>query len=129
MLPSVAMPSDAYRRLCHTGSTTVHCQLTATVELTTFNMRHAPNRCSDVRLLCQHSVLPASSVMTAQLDAPATLTAVFQSRDVRRLRYLCSQFFLVVHFNNISSNFVTCFDESGPIVFHRTNAICKQGPA
>ena len=31
VLPSVPMPSDTYRRLCHTGSTTVHCQLTQTL--------------------------------------------------------------------------------------------------
>ena len=99
---------------------------TAFVQLTAVNMCHTTHRCSDVRLLRLHSVLPASPVMTAQLDAPATLTAVFQSHDFRRLRFLCSQFFEVAHSNNISSNFSNRFR---PIRTNRlplTTAICKQ---
>jgi len=105
VLPSVPMPSDAYRRLCHTGSTTVHCQLTR--DSVTNRCQNVPhhNKCTDVRWLRLHSVLPASPVMTAQLDTPATLTSVCQIHDVRRLRFLGSHVFVVAHFNNISSTF------------------------
>ena len=82
LFPSVPMLSDAYRRLCHTGSTTVHCQLTQPLyhrsQLTAVNMRHTTHRCSDVRLLRLLSVLPLSPVMTAQLDAPANINSRFR---------------------------------------------------
>ena len=98
MLTSVPLRSDAYRRLCDTDSTIVRCQLTELLSIGA-----TLQRCPDVRLLRLHSVLPASPVMTAQLDAPATLNSQFplhKSHDVRGLR-----FFVVAHFNNISSIF------------------------
>ena len=78
---------------------------TASVQLTAVNMRHTTKRCSDVRLLHLRSVLPVSPVMTDQLDAPATLTTVLQLHDIRGPQFLGYQFFVVTHFNNISSTF------------------------
>ena len=68
-------------------------------------MRHTTHRCSEVRLLRLRFVLPVSPVMTDQLDAPATLTTVLQRHDIRGPRFLGYQFFVVTHFNNISSIF------------------------
>jgi len=66
-------------------------------------MGATPQSCPDIRYLRLHSVHPASPVMTAQLDALANLTSRFplhKSHGVHGLR-----FFVVAHFNNISSIF------------------------
>jgi len=107
MLQSVSQRSDAYCHLCNTGSTTVHCQLTVSVQLTAGNVRHTIERCSDVRWLRLHSVFPTSPVITVQFEAPATLTlkALFITLKSRCLQV---RFFVVAHFNNISSIFSDC---------------------
>ena len=116
--------SDAVRRLpSSVPHRQYYCALsadTASVQLTAVNMHQTTFRCSDVRWMRLHPVLPALPVMTAQLDAPATLTAIFQRHDIRRLWFLSSQFFVVAHFNNMPSNF--------SYVSPLTTAICKQSP-
>ena len=112
LLQSVPLRSDSYRHLCDTDSTTVHCQPTVFVLLTAGNVRHTTERCFDVSWLRLHSVLPASSVITAQSEVLATLTLssrfpLHESQDFCR-----RQFFVVAHFNYISSIFIDCFRRS-----------------
>ena len=128
----VSRRSDAVRRLpASVPHQQYYCALsahTASVQLTSLNMRHTTFRFSDVRWMRFHPVLPASPVMTAQLDAAATLTAfsrdtIFADFDFWVLNFSWLPILITCH-----QTFVTGSDQSGPVVFPLATAICKQRP-
>jgi hypothetical protein len=105
VLLSVPLRSDAYRNLCDTSCTTVHCQPKVSVLLTAGNVRHTTERCFHVRWLRLHSVLPASPVklLSLKFEPPSPSTAVFHY--IKVTMFADFDFFVVANLNKISSIF------------------------
>ena len=122
------MPSDAYRRLCHTGSTTVHCQMTR--DSIANRCQYAPHH--KQMFWCRVVASAFCPPGVACDDCPAWRSSHLNSR-LPESRCLWTSIFVFsifrgCHFNNVSSIFVTGFDKSRPIVFPLSTAICKQSP-
>ena len=87
----------------------------APVQLTAVYVHHNKIRYSDVRSLSLHSVVPVSPVLIAQLNAPATINIRFPESRCSWTSIFGFSFFVVASLKTFNRNFVTCFDETGPI--------------